>query len=438
VVTGDVLMVIGQGQIRTVPFVSDTLTIGRSDECDVVVDHPKLSRKHARVTRRQGLAVEDLGSTNGILVGGATRHGGPPTTLREGEAFHIGPFAFVVTHAAAAEPSSRRSGAERLVITDPTEDKVPPLIREIAESGVNVLIQGETGVGKDVLASTIHALSKRNGPFARINCAALSESLLEAELFGYEKGAFTGAVGRKTGLLEAASGGTAFLDEMGELPLSIQAKLLHAIEVREVLRLGATRPVSIDARFVAATNRDLPAEVAAGRFRSDLFFRLDGVTLHIPPLRDRRSMIAPLALRFLSDAAARLGHAKASASPDVLQALETRSWPGNVRELKAVIERALLLARGGEVGVRHLAFAKESGEIAAPAPPAPAPSPAPRVEAAGDLSFLTPEQLEDRANIIAVLEECVGNQTRAAKKLGIARTTLVNKLTLYRIPRPRT
>jgi DNA-binding NtrC family response regulator len=422
---GDVLMVIGDGQIRSVPFARTTLVIGRSSECDVVIDHPKLSRRHARLIRGPQLGVEDLGSTNGTNVGGEILHG-EVGILRQGEAFHIGPFSFVVTTTATREPSSLRSGAERLVVADPSEDRVEPLIREIAESGVNVLIQGETGVGKDVLATTLHTLSRRAGPLARINCAALTESLLEAELFGYEKGAFTGAVQRKAGLLESATGGTAFLDEIGELPPAIQAKLLHAIEVREVMRLGATKPVAIDARFVAATNRDLAADVADGRFRSDLFFRLDGVTLHIPPLRDRRSLIAPLALRFLREAAARLGRGNAAATPEVLQALESRPWPGNVRELKAVMERAVLLARGNEIGVRHLAFA-----------PAPADA-SPAEPAEPEVAALTKEQNDDRARIIAVLDECAGNQTRAAKKLGIARTTLVNKLALYRIPRPRT
>ena len=160
-----------------------------------------------------------------------------------------------------------------------------PFLREVAASGVHVLLLGETGVGKEVLAETLHALSARSGPLVRVNCAALSDSLLGSELFGHARGAFTGALHARAGLLEAAAGGTLFLDEVGELPLPIQAKILRALESREVLRLGSSMPVAIDARFIAATNRDLPAEIEAGRFRRDLFFRLDGMTLRIPPLR---------------------------------------------------------------------------------------------------------------------------------------------------------
>ncbi len=427
----DLLMVIADGAIRAVPFAGPALVIGRAPDCDVVIDHPKLSRRHARVTSGAPPRVEDLGSKNGVTLGSGARQAGPPTALADGEAFHIGPFTFVVTSARASDPSSRRTGVERLVVDDPAPERASPLIREIAASGVNVLIQGETGVGKDVLASTLHALAGRAGPFARINCAALTPSLLEAELFGYEKGAFTGAGQRKVGLLEAAADGTAFLDEIGEVPLALQAKLLHALEAREALPLGATRPVAITARFIAATNRHLPTEVAAGRFRGDLFFRLDGVTLDVPPLRERRQLIAPLALRFLAEAAARLGRPAPAVEPDVLPTLEARPWPGNVRELKAVVERALLLARGAVVGVRHLAFASAAEPAAAP------PASTAAAATGDDLAFLTAEQRADRARMIAALDECVGNQTRAARALGIARSTLVAKLALYRIPRPR-
>jgi transcriptional regulator with PAS, ATPase and Fis domain len=304
-----------------------------------------------------------------------------------------------------------------------------------------VLIQGETGVGKEVLAATIHELSGRPGSFTRINCAALSDALLESELFGHEKGAFTGAVVSRAGLLEAAAGGTVFLDEIGELPLGIQAKLLRAVEAREVIRLGSTRPIGIDVRFVAATNRELHDEVAAGRFRRDLYFRLDGMTLRIPPLRERPEMIAPLALRFL-DAARGDSDAPVRPTPELLGALTTYAWPGNVRELKAVVERAVLLSGGGDVGVRHLAFVPQPLPGASPPPPGPAPiapaapSVAP-IDARDDLSFLSQAQREDRERIIVALDQCAGNQTRAAQRLAISRTTLVNKLALYRIPRPR-
>ena len=423
------LLVVGDGQMRVTLFAGDALTIGRADDCDVVVEHRALSRRHAVVRRSPALTVQDLGSTNGTRVAADVRHGGAPAPLAVGTAFHIGPFSFLVVAAPSGEASSMRSGVERLIVSDPSVDEVAPLVREIARADVNVLIQGETGVGKEVLATTLHALSARPGPLSRINCAALSESLLESELFGHEKGAFTGAVATKVGLLEAAAGGTVFLDEIGELPIGIQAKLLRAIEAREILRLGATRPIAIEVRFVAATNRQLPAEIAAGRFREDLFFRLDGVTLHVAPLRERRGRIVPLAQRFLDEAATRLGRGTLRASPDLFAALEAHDWPGNVRELKAVIERAVLLARSAEIGARHLAFApRRRDQVEAP-PPAARREP--------ELDALTAAQRDDRARIVGALETCIGNQTRAAKLLGMSRSTLVTKMTTYRIPRPR-
>ena len=433
------LLVVGEGHLSITRFAGDALVIGRAAGCDVVIDHRALSRRHAVVRRAPALTVQDLGSTNGTRVGDRVHTGGDPVPLAVGAGFFIGPFSFVVVSGAASAPSPRRTGADRLVIDDPSQDGVTPLVREIARAGVNVLIQGETGAGKEVLATTLHALSGRTGPFARINCAALSESLLESELFGHEKGAFTGAVAARAGLLEDAARGTVFLDEIGELPAPIQAKLLRAIEAREVVRLGSTRPVAIDVRFVAATNRDLPAEVAAGRFREDLFFRLDGVTLRVAPLRERPGRIAALARRFLDEAGARLGRGPVQAGPDVHAALAAHPWPGNVRELRAVIDRAVLLAGGSAIGARHLAFApRPRDENAAPPPAAAVATPAAApAHPTDDLSDFTPAQRDERARIVAALAACVGNQTRAARQLGMSRSTLVTKMVLYRIPRPR-
>ncbi len=434
---GDLLLVAGPGQLVTHRLTKPEIVIGRAPECDVVIDHAAFSRRHATL-RIQPLTIQDLASTNGTRLAAKVLSGGEPVALETGDSFHIGPFSFMVISSRAAVADA--SGVDRLMVDNPTPTGVSPLIRDIAQSGASVLILGETGVGKDVLASTIHTLSKRTGPLCRINCAALSESLLESELFGHDKGAFTGAVAARAGLFEAAAGGSVFLDEIGELPLSIQAKLLRAVEAREIVRLGSTKPVQIDVRFIAATNRELPVEVSAGRFRHDLYFRLDGVSLRIPALRDRAGAIAPLALGFIDEAARRIGR-PLRAPPELIAALESHHWPGNVRELKAVIERAVLLASGGELAVHHLAFSPRAE--ARPPTPVPVPTTAepsgPVIDPeAFDLSFLSAEQREDRDRVIAALEQCVGNQTRAAKQLGISRTTLVNKLGLYRIPRPRT
>jgi DNA-binding NtrC family response regulator len=446
--SGDLLLVAGDGQFSTHELTGDDVVIGRGEGCDVVIDHKALSRRHAVFRPGSPPTIQDLGSTNGTYVGGALRHGGDPVPLSKGDGFRIGPFSFVIVGRAGVEKSVSLTGKDLLRVIDPTPAAIPGLVRDFAASDACVLILGETGVGKEVLASTIHQLSNRPGALTRINCAALSESLLESELFGHEKGAFTGASVQKIGLLESAHGGTVFLDEIGEMPLSIQAKLLRAVEHREILRLGSTRPISIDVRFIAATNRDLPAEVAAGRFRRDLYFRLDGVTLVIPPLRERRGLIGPLALRFLESA--RPGGGKPKLSADVLAALEAHTWPGNVRELKAVIERAVVLARGGDLTAKHLAFGRKEGlsdsqppYVPASQPPAvPASVPPGQIGAAPGadpaLAGLDAEQLADRDRVLKALEECAGNQTRAAKKLGMSRTAFVTKLRIYRIPRPRT
>ena len=436
----DLLLVAGEGQFTTYELTGRQLVIGRGSDCDVRIDHRSLSRRHAQFSPGPPPTVQDLGSTNGTLVAGVVRSGGEPIELTGGDGFRIGPFSFVVVGRAPADRSLSSTGRDLLRIVDPTPAGVPAVLRDFAASGASVLILGETGVGKEVLATTVHALSGRKGPLTQINCAALSEGLLESELFGHEKGAFTGATAQKTGLLEAAHGGTVFLDEVGELPPAIQAKLLRAIEHREILRLGSTRPISIDVRFIAATNRDLPSEVEAGRFRRDLYFRLDGVTLVIPPLRERRGLIGRLASQFLMQAQ-KPGAPLPPLGSTVLAALEAHDWPGNVRELKAVIERAVVLARGQPVAPKHLTFSRGRASSAPPVgAPAPAPAPAPAADAEPADAVpdgLDAEQRADRERVLRALDECAGNQTRAARLLGISRTAFVTKLRVYRIPRPR-
>jgi transcriptional regulator with PAS, ATPase and Fis domain len=250
----------------------------------------------------------------------------------------------------------------------------------------------------------------------RLNCGAFTEQLLESELFGHQKGAFTGADAHKPGLLETAHGGSVLLDEIGELPARLQVKLLRVLEERRVLPVGAVKPRAIDVRFVAATNRDLEAEIARGAFRRDLYFRLAGATLLIPPLRERVGEIEELALRFLGDAA----RPAPSLSPAALVLLKRHGWPGNIRELRNVMECAALLATGGVVGPEHL-------ELRAAELPRIAPPPL----------GLDDERARERERIIDALQECAGNQSRAAKRLGISRSTLVARLDEFRIPRPR-
>jgi transcriptional regulator with GAF, ATPase, and Fis domain len=278
-----------------------------------------------------------------------------------------------------------------------------------------------------------------------INCAALSESLLESELFGHERGAFTGATQTKAGLLESADGGTVFLDEVGEMPLPLQAKLLRVLEQREVMRVGSLRPRPIDVRFIAATNRDLEAEIRAGRFRQDLYFRLNGVTLSIPPLRERTCEIEPLAREFARRASVSMGRGPDVAmSVQALDLLRSYAWPGNIRELRNVVERAVLLAGGELITAPHLHLDK--GRAAEPAPPPPAETPdvmaTTQVIGEGAGGRLLPKRVlvrdsREREIICAALAEAAGNQTKAAQILGISRRTLVSRLAEYGVPRPR-
>jgi transcriptional regulator with AAA-type ATPase domain len=313
--------------------------------------------------------------------------------------------------------------------------RVYRLIERVAPGTINVLLLGETGVGKEILAEAIHERSpRRSQPLLRLNCAALTESLLESELFGHEKGAFTGALAAKPGLLESAHGGTVFLDEIGELSPSAQAKLLRVIETRQVTRVGALEARAIDVRFVAATHRDLEAASAQGAFRQDLYFRIGGMAILVPPLRERSDEIEPLARAFITAAARAAGRPVPALSREALDALRAYRWPGNIRELRNVLERAVLLTEG-EIGIDELPVEKLDSTLYAPVHDAPA-SPGSALSSA--LEPLRAGLAEaERARILAALDECGGNQSRAAKRLGISRGALIARLDSYGVPRPR-
>jgi DNA-binding NtrC family response regulator len=300
--------------------------------------------------------------------------------------------------------------------------RVIELARRLAKVDSTVLVTGESGVGKERVARLIHDESSRTGgPFVAINCGAVPESLLESELFGHAKGAFTGATQDRPGLFEAANGGTLLLDEIGEVPPPMQVKLLRTLQEREVRRVGENKNRKVDVRVLAAPNRDLPAEVHAGRFRQDLFYRLRVVELRVPPLRERRDDILALARIFLEDATERMSRKVTGITPAAANQLVRYAWPGNVRELENAIERAVVLARGSRIDVGDL---PEEVGLAIPSAHAP-----------GDVR---PLEAVEREYILAVLRANQGNRAAAAEQLQIGVATLYRKLKRYESARPPT
>jgi DNA-binding NtrC family response regulator len=521
------------------------LAIGRSEESDIVVDDPEISREHAVLHVGDPITIEDLGSANGTFVRGEriTPHQRIP--IETGQVIDVGTTMLLVqprrrevkrsrtleTHAvlelelraacersrgggratftlmrvsidpsagtegvrealtsavrssdiiasyapgeyeillletsrsrvdrlatevssrlAAADVSARigvatfpgdgntpdalisavsvdlhgSKGAKRpeLVVVDQAMKDLFRMIDRIAHGTISVLLLGETGAGKEVIAEQIHERSPRSTrPFVRFNCAALSETVLESELFGHEKGAFTGADQAKVGLLESADGGSVFLDEIGDLSQGMQAKLLRALEQREILPVGGVRPRPIDVRFISATNRDLELDVEGGHFRQDLYYRLNGVTVRIPPLRERPSEIEPLADLFVERSSEAIGLEEPPVLTDrTVELLTAYAWPGNIRELRNVIERAVLLSDSHEILPEHLPLDKLAATWAARRP------------------VSRPAAGEREKRVLEALDACAGNQTRAAEVLGISRRTLTKWLDRFDLPRPR-
>jgi two-component system, NtrC family, response regulator AtoC len=343
--------------------------------------------------------------------------------------------ALIAKACAGLRPEPTIATRPGVIVRDDRMREVYRLAEKAAVRDINVLILGETGVGKEILAETIHRASKRAGhPFVCLNCGAVNESLRESELFGYERGAFTDAKNAKPGLLETASGGTVFLDEIGEMSPTMQAMLLRAIETKQVMRVGGLQPRALDVRFIAATHRDLVQEIKEKRFRSDLYYRLNGIALEIPPLRERKSEIRPLAEAFLVQLTPASGLSIVPRISDAAVALlESHRWDGNIRELRNAMERALVLSDGGDIEPEHLphetlrgssdvddddtVLIDDAQDDAATAP-------------------WTPEEREERARIIEALRAEGGNQTRAARRLGVSRSTIIVRIEAFRIPRP--
>ena len=472
------------------------LVIGRGPEADLVIDLPSVSRRHARVLGGDVPALEDLGSTNGSWVNGTQLHPGRFMVLEEGAAVRLGDVVAVVENVVHAAQVAAGEAPDEVIVASAAMRAVHDRVRLFARGSCPILVLGETGTGKEVYSTIIVRMSPRAAkPFLRLNCAALPGDMVESELFGYERGAFTGAVAAKPGLLESAHGGTVLLDEAGDLSLRTQAKLLRALESGEILRLGAVRPRKVDVRLLAATNRDLARMVQEGSFRADLYYRLAGAEVTLPPLRERLEDLESLATTLLRAACASQGLAPKSLTLAALRRLAAHPWPGNVRELKSAIERAVLVTQGAEILPEHITFVGwVVPATVAPPPPFPAPPPVPaalpapttvieitarqpardlRRSAPADLPQAAPVDLRrpqpreqrpqplldgappaplagavsddfyhlrrerERASIVAALETCDGNQTQAAQKLGMPRRTFVKRLTEYGIRSPR-
>jgi two-component system, NtrC family, response regulator AtoC len=316
----------------------------------------------------------------------------------------------------------RRFGLENLIGHSKPMEEIMETIRQVAPSRATILITGESGTGKELVAHAIHNLSNRNKTrFIAFNCAAFSPQLVESELFGHEKGAFTGAVERRVGRIEQAAGGTLFLDEIGEIDSNLQVKLLRALDPGVFERVGGNQTIRADFRLIAATNRDLAGLVREGKFREDLFYRLNVVQVRIPPLRERKEDIPLLAATFLKEISERDGKAFKPLSPQAMDCLMAYDWPGNVRELKGAIDSGVTLATGPQIAIRDLPLTVRGGSPVL----------------ASEIGF-GEDQMNVRDNerrlIVRALEESGGNRTEAAKKLGISRRTLHRRLNELQLP----
>jgi DNA-binding NtrC family response regulator len=300
----------------------------------------------------------------------------------------------------------------------PRMQEIYQVIIAVSQNKSNVLLSGENGTGKELVARTIHNKGPlADKPFLAINCGALSETLLESQLFGHRKGSFTGAIDDHEGVFQAAEGGTLFLDEISEIPLPLQVKFLRAIQEKEVTPLGSTRPVRVDVRIIAATNRDLEEAVKDGSFRTDLFYRLNVVPIHLPPLRERREDIPPLVEHFIHDFSRVYGVEPKLVTPDAMQRIIDYEWPGNIRELQNAIERAFALSAEPEITLKNLPPAVVAARLVAP-----------RNDEVGDP---LPLDEVERRNILAALERTGGNKKEAARILGIDRQRLYRKIGKY-------
>lgn len=425
-------------------------SIGRDFACDIRLPGDETSRQHAEIIREAALfVIKDLESTNGVYVDGKKVKRGP---LDRGSVIRIGDWVGVVVTVSADQPDEGPAFEEIApgYFGGPATRASLAALREGARSELPVVVQGQTGTGKEGVARAAHLWSGRSGPFIAVNCAALPESLAEAELFGFRKGAFTNADRSSSGYFQAANRGTLFLDELTELPMAIQAKLLRALEQKEVLPIGEAKPVPVDVRFVAATQIPLGQAVVAQRFREDLLARLDGLYVELLPLRSRVEEVPFLFTNLLRAHAG--GREPPQIDAAVVESLCCYEWPLNVRELTNVAKKIVAL-HGNEETLKRAQVVSLLGSALKGATREVLASARSRDLGAGEAGpessdvmpppfgaapvGLTRDQQDERRRIIEVMNECVGSQTAAAKALGMSRGTLIERIKKYGIPRPR-
>jgi transcriptional regulator with GAF, ATPase, and Fis domain len=424
-------LVVLKGTQRGREFVisSDVIRAGKAEENDLVLPEDTVSRFHFEIMRdTRGYLLRDLQSTNGTFLDGAEVR---EAYVRAGSVITAGtvqikfqPFQERIE----ILPTERESLGE-LIGRSTRMREIFGLLERIAPTEATVVIEGETGTGKDMVARTLHQLSRRkDGPFIVVDCGAVAQSLIESELFGHEKGAFTGAASTRQGAFELANGGTIFLDELGELSLDLQPKLLRVLEQREIRRVGGNRTIKVDIRVIAATKKDLRSEVTKGKFREDLFFRLSVVQVYLPPLRDRKDDIALLATEFIRRVS---GDNPAPQIPSqTMDQLMAHDWPGNVRELRNVLERSLYLSQGGG-DIRFMSVPGAVGQ----APQASAPLAGEEFDhrlSYRDNKERSSEEFE-RRYLRWLLERSEGNISRAAREADMDRKYLHKLLKKHRI-----
>ncbi len=405
-------------QNRGVTLDGSSIRIGTDPECELQVRDPAVSRFHCEVTRRKGrVLVRDLGSKNGVVLQSVRVTEGE---MRVGDAMRLGETVVVLVDEQGEENGRRGEVLPGMVGVSEVMKRMAHTVRLLAPSDLNILVTGETGTGKELVARALHLLSpRREGAFVALNCGSIPQDLVESELFGHERGAFTGAVEARAGLFEQASGGTLLLDEVGELPVFQQPRLLRVLETGRVRRVGGQAERDVDVRVIAATHVDLPAAVQQGRFRQDLYYRINEAQVRVPPLSERMDDVLPLVERFMEEAPG----ARAEPGPEVWLALRARRYHGNVRELRSIVRRSLVL---GWSEVDSPTFPESSGGQGWRSRRWVSAGSSPVSEAQADYSG-TFDEIQRRV-LERALAMAGGNKSLAARSLGMAKSTFSDKL----------